>query len=95
MGSQLRPHIVWFGEMVPELERAAELAQIADVFIVIGTSLLVYPAAGLLHAAPAHAEKYFIDPMAPEAVSGFHVIREKAGTGMPELASTLMKRSVV
>ena len=95
MGSQLRPHIVWFGELVPELERAAELAQEADVFIVIGTSLLVYPAAGLLHAAPAHAEKYFIDPVAPEAVAGFHVIREKAGTGMPQLAAALMKRSAV
>jgi NAD-dependent deacetylase len=91
-GSQLRPHIVWFGELVPELGRAADLAATADIFIVIGTSLLVYPAAGLIHAAPARAEKYFIDPLAPASVSGFHVLREKAGTGMPQLATQLMNR---
>jgi len=94
-GSQLRPHIVWFGEQVPELDRAAMLTEAADIFIVVGTSLLVYPAAGLIHSAPAHAEKYFIDPVAPEIVAGFQVIREKAGTGLPLLASRLMNRSVV
>ena len=48
-GNQLRPHIVWFGEMVPEMDNAAEIASEADIFIVIGTSMQVYPAAGLIH----------------------------------------------
>jgi NAD-dependent deacetylase len=90
-GSQLRPHIVWFGEQVPELANAALLVSRADIFIVIGTSLQVYPAAGLIDYAPSESEKYFIDPNA-EAHFGkhFNVIREKAGTGMPALAEKLL-----
>lgn len=62
VGSQLRPHIVWFGEMVPEMERAMMLLEDADVFVTIGTSLNVYPAANLMHASPENIPKYLIDP---------------------------------
>ena len=90
-GSQLRPHIVWFGELVPELERAAVLVSEAEIFIVIGTSLLVYPAAGLVEYAPLNADKYFIDPHAGENDhSQFTIINENAGTGVPQLVSKLL-----
>jgi NAD-dependent deacetylase len=93
-GSQLRPHIVWFGEMVPELSKAAQLVSAADIFIVIGTSLLVYPAAGLIDYAPVKSEKYFIDPNAAESLgSQFIMISEKAGTGVPALVKKLMNRT--
>ncbi|HFK5510332.1 TPA: NAD-dependent deacylase [Elizabethkingia anophelis] len=61
-GIQLRPHIVWFGEMVPEMENAATIASTADILLVIGTSLQVYPAASLLHYIPAGCEIFVIDP---------------------------------
>ncbi|PUB27444.1 NAD-dependent deacetylase [Elizabethkingia sp. YR214] len=61
-GIQLRPHIVWFGEMVPEMENAATIASAADILLVIGTSLQVYPAASLLHYVPAGCEIFVIDP---------------------------------
>jgi NAD-dependent deacetylase len=90
-GSQLRPHIVWFGEEVPELNHAAHFISLADIFIVIGTSLLVYPAAGLVDYAPSIAEKYFIDPKADETLSDqFVMMREKAGTGVPALVEKLL-----
>ncbi len=91
-GSQLRPHIVWFGEMVPELTNAARLISEADIFIVIGTSLVVYPAAGLVDYAPIESEKYFIDPNATESLADqFIIIKEKAGTGVPLLTAKLLK----
>ncbi|MGZ5263584.1 MAG: SIR2 family NAD-dependent protein deacylase [Kaistella sp.] len=61
-GVQLRPHIVWFGEMVPEMERAIALAKNADIFLIIGTSMQVYPAAGLIDYTPAHCKVFIIDP---------------------------------
>lgn len=61
-GNQLRPHIVWFGEEVPEMAVAQSIAELADIFLVIGTSLQVYPAAGLLHAIPGQCEVFVIDP---------------------------------
>ena len=61
-GSQLRPHIVWFGEMVPEMDNAILIAEKADLFVVIGTSLNVYPAAGILNYVPQTALKWLIDP---------------------------------
>lgn len=61
-GSQLRPHIVWFGEAVPEMENATKLSEMADIFITIGTSLNVYPAANLISEAPRLIPKYLIDP---------------------------------
>lgn len=88
-GSQLRPHIVWFGEMVPALDSAALLVSRADIFIVVGTSLAVYPAAGLIHYAPRESEKYIVNPEAGE-INGFTPFREKAGTGIPMLVEQLL-----
>lgn len=65
-GSQLRPNIVWFGEMVPLMEVAAEYACMADIFIVVGTSMVVYPAAGLINYVPYEAMKYIVDPNLPD-----------------------------
>ena len=62
LGSQLRPHIVWFGEAVPAISDAIEIVKSADIFLVIGTGLQVYPAAGLVDYVPANAKKYLIDP---------------------------------
>lgn len=90
-GSQLRPHIVWFGEMVPALDEAALLVTKADIFIVVGTSLAVYPAAGLVHFASTESEKYFIDPAAVE-INGFKSVRENAGSGVPGLVEKLIEK---
>lgn len=90
-GGQMRPHIVWFGEMVPELDRAAEIVKKADIFIVVGTSLNVYPAAGLADHASG-AVKYLVDPgeFAPFYKHGFKHIKEKASVGIPILASEII-----
>jgi NAD-dependent deacetylase len=88
-GSQLRPHIVWFGEMVPELESSARIVATADIFLVIGTSLQVYPASGLIHYAPYEADKYYIDPKAEMLNSDFTIIRKNAGVAVPELIARL------
>jgi len=90
-GSQLRPHIVWFGEMVPAIEEAAEIAAPADVLLVVGTSLQVYPAAGLLHYAPADCPVYVIDPHQPEVTGrrGVHYVVEAAGVGVPQVLREL------
>jgi NAD-dependent deacetylase len=93
-GSQLRPHIVWFGEAVPMIEKASLVMQSADMVIVVGTSLLVYPAAGLLHYAPAHAGKYIIDPKPVQAagVAGIRHIMAPATKGVSTLLASLMKQ---
>lgn len=94
LGSQLRPHIVWFGEMVPRMEDAALIAERADIFIVIGTSLQVYPAASLLHFAPAHSRKFLIDPNADDLSfngTDVRVIKNSATKGVPELVKQLMQ----
>ncbi|MBL0104053.1 MAG: NAD-dependent deacylase [Bacteroidetes bacterium] len=91
-GSQLRPHIVWFGEMVPQLENAAMLVSQADILMVIGTSLNVYPAAGLINYAPSEAEKYLIDP-GSFTLPDFTFVQKKAGTGVPEIVDLLLKKS--
>ncbi len=95
-GSQLRPHIVWFGEAVPMIIPAVEIASQADILIVIGTSLVVYPAASLIDYVPAHVPKYIIDPNAVETyrVQNLTVIKEKAGTGVPELVEKLLASDV-
>lgn len=72
-GEQLRPHIVWFGEAVPEIENAARIMQTADVFILAGTSLQVYPAAGLMEFLPQDVPKYIVDKKIPP-VEGYHNI---------------------
>jgi len=92
-GHRLRPHIVWFGEMVPKMDEAVEVALSADIFIVIGTSLVVYPAAGLLQFADVNIEKYLIDPSDPELFfnySNLTHIKAKATTGTRELVDKLM-----
>ena len=92
-GSQLRPHIVWFGEPVPMIEQAAKISAKADIMIVIGTSLQVYPAAGLIHYAFAGAPKYYIDPKAVEVpyIPKLEIIRKTAGEGVPELVEHLLE----
>jgi NAD-dependent deacetylase len=92
-GSQLRPHIVWFGEAVPMIEPAIELSAGADIFIVIGTSLSVYPAAGLVHYVKSDTPIYLIDPHAqmPQGVKNLTVVRETAGTGVPKLVKQLLE----
>jgi NAD-dependent deacetylase len=91
-GGQLRPHIVWFGESVPMIEVAAQLCQIADIFIIVGTSMQVYPAAGLVEYTPQGIPKYFIDPK-PAAVNvpDLRVIADKATTGVVTLVEELMQ----
>lgn len=83
-GNFLRPHIVWFGEGVPLLQDAADLVEEADLFLVLGTSLEVYPAAGLLYNVPLKAERWIIDPKVPELASklGFNAISSGASEGM-------------
>lgn len=83
-GSQLRPNIVWFGEMVPMMEVAAEFAAQADVFIVVGTSLVVYPAAGLVNHVPYDTMKYVVDPKLPDIgnIPFTKMIQDKASTGL-------------
>ncbi|MEM9327137.1 MAG: NAD-dependent deacylase [Bacteroidota bacterium] len=90
-GSQLRPHIVWFGEMVPMMEVAMQEAMSADIFLVIGTSMLVYPAAGLINFVASEVPKYIIDPNKPEGVGGDNIYfyEEPASTGVPAVAAYL------
>lgn len=92
-GSQLRPFIVWFGEAVPMIETAIGYAEQADIFVIIGTSLNVYPAAGLLYYVPADVPVYLIDPKEVAIASGrkVHVIRKGASEGMEELKNLLLK----
>ena len=88
LGSQLRPHIVWFGEEVPLMEQAIELVSKADIFVVIGSSLVVYPAAGLLNVVPDNIPCFLIDLKVPEHLSRqrFTVIEKPASQGVPDLA---------
>jgi NAD-dependent deacetylase len=90
-GYQLRPHVVWFGEAVPMLDKAAEICQTADVFIVVGTSLNVYPAAGLVHYVPSEAKCFLIDPNEVSVSDNFTVIKTNATKGIPVLVSELIK----
>ncbi len=91
-GSQLRPHIVWFGEPVPLIMEAAEHCTQADILIVIGTSLQVYPAAGLIHYAFQGVPKYLVDPKAADVplVENLTIIRKTAGEGVPPLVDRLL-----
>lgn len=95
LGSQLRPNIVWFGEAVPMIEVAADIASGADVFLVVGTSMVVYPAAGLIDYVPDHVPKYVVDPKKPEIlhVPNLEFIVDKASTGMERVAKMLVSGS--
>lgn len=93
-GSQLRPHIVWFGEDVPMIGPAADLCSGADIFMVVGTSLNVYPAAGLIHYVPGSSLKYLVDPNATAlpGIARLTILRDKAGVALPGLADELIAR---
>lgn len=93
-GSQLRPHIVWFGEMVPMMDVAIEEALSADIFLVVGTSLAVYPAAGLMYHTRPNTPKFIIDPNMPEVSSepNLFLFEEKGGTGVPRVAEILREK---
>ncbi|MDE6463400.1 MAG: NAD-dependent deacylase [Muribaculaceae bacterium] len=88
-GHRVRPHIVFFQEAVPMFEPATQLAAEADIFVIIGTSLVVYPAAALLHYVRRGVPVYYIDPNPGEVPDGVTVIRKKATEGMAELAEIL------
>ena len=90
-GQQLRPHIVWFGEAVPMMEKAAAIVQDCDYFVVVGTSLQVYPAASLLYYAPPYLPKFIIDKKIPatERQSNLHCIEMPATEGVKELKRIL------
>lgn len=92
LGSQLRAHVVWFGEDVPMISKAANICSQADIFILVGSSLVVYPAAGLVDYVPYDAEKYIVDPNIPyiSSASPFIKIEEKASTGVPKLVERLL-----
>lgn len=90
LGSQLRPHIVWFGEPVPNIVKAQKIMEKADILVVIGTSLVVYPAAGLIHFAPEGIPIYVIDPGSPNlTLSGVVYIQKKASEGVNDLLEKL------
>ena len=93
-GHQLRPHIVWFGEAVPALEEAVEITERADFFAVVGTSLQVYPAAGLISYALPHIRVYYVDPKPASIYSvpnPVEIIAEPASTGVAKLREKLLQ----
>lgn len=92
-GSQLRPNIVWFGELVFMMEEAARLTEQADIFMVVGTSLQVYPAAGLVHYARFDSPKFVIDPKLPDVghMPMIQMFAEKASTGLEKVKIELRK----
>ena len=89
-GYQLRPHIVWFGEDVPEMDNAIKLVRKTDILIIVGTSMQVYPVASLLQFAPSEAKIYFVDPK-PSIVSSerIKVFTEKATSGVIKVIETI------
>lgn len=92
-GAQLRPHIVWFGESVPMMDKAISLVAEADIFIVVGTSLQVYPAAGLVNYVPPSSKKYIVDQNIPVGYHdrGIYPIQKNATAGIKELYDRLME----
>ncbi len=95
--SQLRPHIVWFGEGVPMLEKAIEITHLADYLVIIGTSMQVYPAASLIHYAKQSIPLFFIDPNPSIKANDFHnltIIPEKATTGVSILVDNYLNGSI-
>jgi NAD-dependent deacetylase len=92
-GGQLRPHIVWFGEAVPMMIEAISLVENADLLVIVGTSLQVYPAAGLLDYAPGNIKKYIIDKNIPpvDRYENLHSIHNSATAGVKELYDILIQ----
>jgi NAD-dependent deacetylase len=93
-GSQLRPHIVWFGEMVPEMDNAMNIVAQADIFITVGTSLVVYPAAGLIYHTNPMAKKYLVDPgnFETSVLQSINHIKKTASQGLDELKKLLLNK---
>lgn len=93
-GSPLRPNVVWFGEAVPMISEAADYVLTADLFVVIGTSLAVYPAAGLIDYVNKGVPRFIVDPAEPGlySMANWHHIKKKAGTGVPELKKILIEK---
>ena len=91
-GAQLRPHIVWFEEPVPMMEEAIRIARKAEVFLIVGTSLVVYPAAGITHYVPVEIPKFIVDKKIPYTNSLYNItaIEKPAAEGMVELKKLLM-----
>ena len=90
-GIQLRPHIVWFGEMVPEMEKAIKLTAEADIFLIIGTSMQVYPAAGLIDYVPANCEIFVIDPNLENSYAKYeNFFKTSATEGIKKLRELLL-----
>lgn len=92
-GNQLRPHIVWFGEMVPMLERAIEITLKADILLIIGTSMQVYPAASLVNYVQPGTPIYFIDPKPTVNKNDFNnleILAETATVGVPKVVNSLL-----
>jgi NAD-dependent deacetylase len=94
-GSQLRPHIVWFEEPVPMIEMAAEIMKTADILLIVGTSLVVYPAAGLVNYAPWKIPKFIVDKKIPSASALYNLtaIEKSATEGMKDIIGMLRKYS--
>jgi NAD-dependent deacetylase len=92
LGSQLRAHVIWFGEDVPMIGKAAEVCSKAEIFILVGSSLAVYPAAGLVNYVRPEVPKYIVDPVIPEMQTRrlFTKIEAKASVGVPRLVDELM-----
>jgi NAD-dependent deacetylase len=92
-GAQLRPHIVWFEEPVPMIEEAVQVAKTADLFLIVGTSLVVYPAAGLVNYVPWEIPKFIVDKKVPSTNSLYNLtaIEKPAGEGMKELKKILLE----
>ncbi|MBS1765138.1 MAG: NAD-dependent deacylase [Bacteroidetes bacterium] len=95
-GHQLRPHIVWFGEMVPKMDEAIYITKAADIFIIIGSSLEVYPAASLVEFAPTNAQKFLVDPHANDLqkTEDITVINKTAVQAVPALVKNLITSHV-
>ena len=88
---QLRPHIVWFGEAVPMFQKAADHCAMADILIIVGTSMQVYPAAGLVDLIPKNCPVYFIDPKPNISENAsLQIISKKAAEGIPKLVAQLL-----
>ena len=96
LGSQLRAHVVWFGEDVPMIEQAAKICADAELFVLSGTSLAVYPAAGLVHYVKSGVKKYIVDPNVPAVsrLSNVVELQAKATIGIPKLVEELMSNNI-
>jgi NAD-dependent deacetylase len=93
-GEPLRPYIVWFGEAVPMIEPSIELCQKADIFIVIGTSLVVYPAAGLINYTTKNCKKYLVDPNDVKAdLRGISFVKENASVGVKKVVDEIISQN--